>query len=35
MRDKTLHTLYSNISKALANPIRIEIIEIYSISITN
>jgi len=28
MRDKTIYTLHSNICKALANPIRIEIIEI-------
>jgi len=28
MKDKTLYTLHSNIFKALANPIRIEIIDI-------
>jgi len=28
MKDKTLYTLHSNICKALANPIRIEIIDI-------
>lgn len=28
MKDKTIYTLHSNICKALANPIRIEIIEI-------
>jgi len=28
MRDKTIYALHSNICKALANPIRIEIIEI-------
>ena len=30
MKDKTLYTLHSNICKALANPIRIEIIDILS-----
>ena len=28
MKDKTIYTLHSNICKALANPIRIEIIDI-------
>ena len=28
MKDKTLYTLHSNICKALANPIRIEIIDV-------
>lgn len=28
MRDKTLYTLHANICKALANPIRIEIIDV-------
>ncbi|HBX51777.1 MAG: hypothetical protein A2275_00180 [Bacteroidetes bacterium RIFOXYA12_FULL_35_11] len=30
VKDKTLYTLHSNICKALANPIRIEIIDILS-----